>query len=637
MSDNENIKRGGISVETQHIFPIIKKWLYSDKDIFLREIVSNASDAIIKLKRLASLGQTELPEGEEFRVTVELDKDARTITVTDNGIGMTEDELQRYICSIALSGALEFIDKYESGDKSSGIIGHFGLGFYSSFMVSEHVELETRSYTGAPAVHWVCTETGEYEVSPSDRTERGTSIIMHISEAEAEYLDAYKLREILNKYCAFMPVPVFFDDGEEHNHEHNHEHDHDNTEGNDCPNCRHIRQINDTVPLWTKNQSDVTKEEYNEFYHKLFMDADDPLFYIYINADYPLNFKGILYFPKIKNEAQSLEGQVKLFYNQVFVADNIKEVLPDYLLMLRGVLDCPELPLNVSRSYLQDNAYVRKIAQHIVKKVADKLNSLAINDKEQYEKIYSDIRIFIEYACLRERKFYDRVKDSLLLRLTDNSTKTIDEYLESAKHKHEGIIYYATDTALQSQYISMLNAEGIEVSVFDLMLDSQYITALEQYRENTRFVRVDSGVADILKNTDGTSTEIPQATVDLFRKISGNDKLEIKGETLKNTEIPAVLSVSEESRRMQDMMRMFMPGDDSFNAYPLDYTLSLNVASPLYVKLDNMLSAEGDGSKEKAETYASFLYRLAQITQKKLDADELNAFLADSYKLLGLI
>lgn len=627
MSETENVKRGGISVETQHIFPIIKKWLYSDKDIFLREIVSNASDAIIKLKRLASLGQTELPEGEEFRVTVELDKDARTITVSDNGIGMTEDELQRYICSIALSGALEFIEKYDSGDKSSGIIGHFGLGFYSSFMVSETVELETKSYTDAPAVKWVCTESGEYEVSTSDKTSHGTSVIMHISEAESEYLDSYKLREILNKYCSFMPVPIFFDDGEilEHAHDEN------------CESCDHDEEkskpINDTVPLWTRNPSEISKEEYIEFYHKLFMDAEDPLFYIHINADYPLNFKGILYFPKIKSETQSLEGQVKLFYNQVFVADNIKEVLPDYLLMLRGALDCPELPLNVSRSYLQDNAYVRKIGQHIVKKVADKLNSMSLNDKEEYSKVYADIRIFIEYACLRERKFYDRVKDSLLLRLTDGNNLTISDYLDEAKEKHEGTVFYTTDPALQSQYISMLDTEGIKVAVFDLMLDTQYLATLEQYRENTKFIRVDSGVADILKDKDAAITEIPESTVSMFRKISGNEKMEIKGETLKNADIPAVLSVSEESRRMQDMMRMFMPGDNSANNFPLEYTLSLNVSSPLYCKLNELISSED----EKAEIFASFVYRLALISQKKLDAEELNAFLKDSYKLLGMI
>ena len=386
---NENIRRGGISVETQHIFPIIKKWLYSDKDIFLREIVSNASDAVIKLKRLHSLGQITLPENEEFKITVKIDTDESIITVTDNGIGMTLEELQKYICSIALSGALDFIEKYEGGDKSGGIIGHFGLGFYSSFMVSETVEVDTLSYQGGDAVHFTCNENGEYEISPSDRTERGTSVIMHISEAEKEYLDETRLKGILNKYCAFMPIEIYFENGKP-------------TDNNES------KPVNETSPLWCRSSSEITEEEYNEFYHKIFNDYEDPLFSIHINADYPLNFKGILYFPRIKNEAQSLEGEIKLYYNQVFVADNIKEVLPEYLLMLRGALDCPELPLNVSRSYLQDNAYVKKIGQHIVKKVADKLNALLNNDRPAYEKIYEDIRVFIEYACLREKKFYDR-------------------------------------------------------------------------------------------------------------------------------------------------------------------------------------------------------------------------------------
>ena len=360
--NNEHVMRGGISVETQHIFPIIKKWLYSDKDIFLREIVSNASDATIKLKRLNSLGEITLSEDDTLKITVTLDKDEGTITVTDNGIGMTADELQKYICSIALSGALDFIEKYEGGDSSNGIIGHFGLGFYSSFMVSDTVEVDTLSYTGGDAVHFSCNEIGEYEITASDRKERGTSVIMHISDAEKEYLESSKLISILNKYCAFMPVEITFEDGE-----------------NDAI------KINDTEPLWCKTSSEISDDEYNNFYHKLFSDFDEPLFSIHINADYPLNFKGILYFPRIKNEAQSLEGEVKLFYNQVFVADNIKEVLPEYLLMLRGALDCPELPLNVSRSYLQDNAYIKKIGQHIVKKVADKLNSLINNDREKYE------------------------------------------------------------------------------------------------------------------------------------------------------------------------------------------------------------------------------------------------------------
>lgn len=614
--NNEHVMRGGISVETQHIFPIIKKWLYSDKDIFLREIVSNASDATIKLKRLNSLGEITLSEDDTLKITVTLDKYEGTITVTDNGIGMTADELQKYICSIALSGALDFIEKYEGGDSSNGIIGHFGLGFYSSFMVSDTVEVDTLSYTGGDAVHFSCNEIGEYEITASDRKERGTSVIMHISDAEKEYLESSKLISILNKYCAFMPVEITFEDSE-----------------NDAI------KINDTEPLWCKTSSEISDEEYNNFYHKLFSDFDEPLFSIHINADYPLNFKGILYFPRIKNEAQSLEGEVKLFYNQVFVADNIKEVLPEYLLMLRGALDCPELPLNVSRSYLQDNAYVKKIGQHIVKKVADKLNSLMNNDREKYEKVYDDIRVFIEYACLREKKFYDRVKDSLLLRLVgDNNTPaksvTIDEYLAEATGKHEGKIYYTNDIGQQAQTISLFREEGVEVAVFDLVMDSQYLAALEHYRSDIKFIRVDAGVTDIIKEEfPSEAPELTDNVIDMFKKVSSEDNLTVNIEALKNEEVPAILSVSEESRRMQDMMKLYALGGDNVGAFPLEYTLTLNSSSSLCQKLISMIN---DNSPQ-CELFASYIYRLALISHRKLSADELNDFLANCYKILELI
>jgi molecular chaperone HtpG len=617
-NQNENIRRGGISVETQHIFPIIKKWLYSDKDIFLREIVSNASDAVIKLKRLHSLGQFTLPEDEEFKIDVCVNREESTVTVTDNGIGMSPDELQKYICSIALSGALDFIEKYEGGDQSGGIIGHFGLGFYSSFMVSDKVEVDTLSYLGGKAVHFSCNECGEYEITDSERTERGTTVTMHISKNEQEYLDEHKLKGILNKYCAFMPVNIFFAiDGTE------------NAEK---------QPVNDTLPLWNRASNEITEEEYNAFYHKLFNDYDEPLFSIHINADYPLNFKGILYFPRIRNEAQSLEGEIKLFYNQVFVADNIKEVLPEYLLMLRGALDCPELPLNVSRSYLQDNSYVKKIGQHIVKKVADKLNSLFINDREAYEKIYADIRVFIEYACLREKKFYDRVKDSLMFRLvTDNSevkNVTVGEYIEHAKDKHEGTVYYTNDVSQQAQAIDLLRKEGIEVAIFDLVLDAQYLTALEQYMQDVKFIRVDSGIADAVKTAfPEDKNEHLEALTTLFKKVSGNSELAVTCEQLKNEEIPAILSVSEESRRMEDMMRLYALGGNQLDAFPLSYTLTLNSSSPIFSKLTSLL----DSNTDQVDLFASYVYKLALMAQKKPTAEELKSFLSDSYKILELI
>ncbi len=634
--------RGGISVETQHIFPIIKKWLYSDKDIFMREIVSNASDAVTKLRRLGSLGHADVGET-DWRIDVRLDKDAGTLTVEDNGIGMTREELEKYICSIALSGALDFVAKYENGDNSNGIIGHFGLGFYSAFMVSDTVEINTRSYTDAPAVHWVCNEAGEYEISEGDREERGTEVIMHISEDEKEYLDASRLRTVLNRYCSFMPVSIYFDDGEEHKEE---EHEHEDGEECNCETCSAAKPINDTTPLWAKNPSEITPEQYNEFYHKLFIDANDPLFWVHINADYPLNFKGILFFPKINSEYQSLEGEVKLYYNQVFVADNIKEVIPEYLLMLRGAIDCPELPLNVSRSYLQDNAYVKKVSAHIVKKVADKLCSLANTEREKYEKVYPDIRIFIEYACLRDRKFFDRVKDSLLIRLSEGSPLTFAEYLEKAKEKHSGKIYYATDTALQAQYISMFRAEGIDVAVYDLAIDTQFIGSVEQYRDDVKFVRVDSGIDDALKaeKSDDGSADAGKLPDDdpltvLFRKVAGNDKLTVKTAELKNSKVPALLTVSEESRRFADMMKLYsVPTGDDMPEFPVEYTLSLNPASAVYSRLRELMAETGDTEKtERSEAYAAYIYRLALLAQKKLTAKELEDFLSDSYRLLGMI
>ncbi|MBP5270331.1 MAG: molecular chaperone HtpG [Clostridia bacterium] len=658
MSDTFEKKQGGISVETNHIFPVIKKWLYSDKDIFIREIVSNACDAVTKLRRLDSLGEISLPEGENFRIDVEVDSDARTITVTDNGIGMTAEELEKYICSIALSGALDFISKYEKSETDAngagvGIIGHFGLGFYSSFMVSERVEIDTLSYTGGPAVHWSCSEDGEYEITPSDRQDRGTSVVMHVSENEKEYLDRIKIGQILNKYCVFMPVPIYLagasEDAEEDTAEDAEQDGGDTAKEPEKP-------LNDTVPLWSRPASEITDEEYIAFYHKLFADYEDPLFWIHVNADYPLNFKGILFFPKIRSETQSLEGEVKLFYNQVFVADNIKEILPDYLLMLRGALDCPELPLNVSRSYLQDDAYVKRIGQFIVKKVADRFNSLALNDREKYEKVYSDVRIFIEYACIRERKFYDRIKDNLILRLTDGSYKTFREYLtvkqepagseeteaESAsgdagaasgeEEKLSGTVYYASDPSLQAQYIKILTDAGIGVAIFDLPLDAQYITSLEGYCEDVKFERVDAGITDATKADAGASETVPDGVVALLRKVSGNEKLEVSAEALKTSEVPALLLVSERSRRFEDMMRLYTAPGETPPTFPVDYKLTLNTSSGLYSKLCALEASD----PERAERFAAFMYRLALVAQKKLTADELSLLLSDGYRMLDL-
>ncbi len=606
-------QKGGISVNTENIFPVIKKWLYSEKDIFLREIVSNATDAITKLKRLQSLGEAK-EQAAPFRIDVRLDKTAKTLTVEDNGIGMTEEELRQYICSIALSGAVDFIKKYEGEGEDAaknGIIGHFGLGFYSAFMVSETVEIHTRSHTGAPAVHWVCSAEGEYELEASDRETVGTEVIMHIENGEQEYLNADKIRDMLAKYCAFMPVEIYFDDGSEKKE--------DATEA----------PVNDVSPLWQKPVSECTEEAYKEFYQKVFHDYREPLFHIHINADYPLNFKGILYFPRIANQYESIEGQVKLYYNQVFVADNIKEVIPEYLLMLKGVLDCPELPLNVSRSYLQTNSYVTKVSAHIVKKVADKLVSLSKNERERYEKVWDDIKTFVEYAAMRDTKFRDRVKDHLLLKLTDGTHKTIDEYLEAAKGKHENTVYYTTDKALQAQYVSLFEAKGIAVAEFDSLLDTQFAASEETHRAGVKFLRVDADLSAIGAGSEATENK---ALADLFVKVSGDEKLTVTEERFAGSDVPAVLKVSEESRRMEDMMKMYRMANEGGEAFsfPLEQSLILNTDAALIKKLDKMLQS----GSEKAKMLAAYIYRLAVLSHRKLSADEMEAFLNDSYKLL---
>lgn len=611
---NTQNKKGEISVQTAHIFPVIKKWLYSEKDIFLREIVSNACDAVTKLRRLASLGQYESND-EAYRVDIMLDTENNTLTVSDNGIGMTAEELDRYICQIALSGALEFVEKYEGDNKSNGIIGHFGLGFYSSFMVSDTVEVITKSYTDAPAVHWTCTADGVYETEVGERESHGTTVIMHISEEESAYLSRNKIDDILDKYCAFMPVELYFSSNEDE-------------KGADEDKKNEPKLINDTTPLWLKNPSDCTEEEYKEFYKKVFRDFREPLFWIHINADYPLNFRGILYFPKLTNEYESIEGQVKLYYNQVFVADNIKEVIPEYLLMLKGVLDCPELPLNVSRSYLQNNTYVSKVSAHIVKKVADKLNSLCNIAREEYEKVWNDIRTFVEYACIRDRKFYDRVKDSLLLELTDGSFVTTADYLTEAKEKHENTVYYTSDMAGQAQYVSMFAAQEIRVAVFEKQLDTQYLSMLESYTPEIKYVRIDADIASALCS-DETVVESKELT-DLFVKVSGDEKLKVAFSSLKDTSVPLLLTISEQSRRMEEMMKMYAMGGMNLGAFPVESTLTVNVSSELIKKLETM---EG----EKQEKTAAYLYQLALLSQRKLSAEELQKFLSDSYSVLGMI
>ena len=606
---NEKTK-GGISVNTENIFPVIKKWLYSEKDIFLRELVSNATDAVTKHKRLCLLGEAT-GDTEPYRIDVVLDREEKTITVQDNGIGMSEEELKKYICSIALSGAVDFLQKYESGNESTkgGIIGHFGLGFYSAFMVSDKVEIHTRSFTGADAVHWVCDADGEYEIEKGTREMRGTQVILHVSEEESEYLNPVKLREMLQKYCAFMPVEIYFDDGSEKKEE--------------------AAPINDVTPLWQKPISECKEEEYTEFYHKVFPDMRDPLFHIHLNADYPLNFKGILYFPRLNPRFESAEGQVKLYYNQVFVADNVSEVIPEYLLMLRGVLDCPELPLNVSRSYLQTNSYVSKLSAHIVKKVADKLVSLCNTDRAQYEKVWEDIKTFVCFAAMHDEKFYDRVKNAILLKLTNGKFATIKEYLDAAPDSAK-CVYYTTDKALQAQYVAMVEAEDIAVAELDSMLDTQFIAFLESKTGEYKFRRVDADLSVLGKQGDGKKNEALSA---LFQRIAANDKLEVKLESLKNADVPAILNVPEDFRRMQDAMRMYrmMEGEQIADELPMGTALILNTANPLINKLETMQAA----STERAEQLASYIYKLCLLSLQKLTPAQMQEFLTESYRLLS--
>lgn len=626
MSENEKkleTQRGGISVDVEHIFPIIKKWLYSEKEIFLREIVSNACDAVTKLKRLSSLGEVrDLPEV-DWKIRVCLDKDAKTITVIDNGIGMTEEELRKYICQIALSGALDFIEKYEGkndgGDEhSGGIIGHFGLGFYSAFMVSERVDVITRSFTSPEVLKWSCTEDGEYEFLTPDEEEKdllsafGTAVVMHVSSEGEEFLSTYKLREVLEKYCTFMPVEIYFEDGETE----------ENAEKKPEP-------INDTEPLWLKNPSDCTDEDYKAFYRKVFRDYKEPLFWIHLRADYPLNFKGILFFPRIGNEYESLEGQVKLFYHQVFVADNIKEVIPEYLMMLKGVLDCPELPLNVSRSYLQNSSYVSKISAHIVKKVGDKLNGLFNGEREAYEKIWRDLKTFVEYGAMRDRKFYDRVKNCILYEKCGGGFLTLSEYLEAAAEKHKGKIYYASDKTVQSKYIAMYEAQGIDVILLDKIVDTQFIATVEHVEKDdgVEFIRVDAETGAAL--SEG-ATEKNEAVEEIFGRIVP-EKTKITFENLKDAGTPAILNISEESRRVEEMMKLYaMSGEGPMGSYTTEMTLVLNARNSLIRKIGELAGND----RVLAERIASQVYSLSLLSQRQMSGEELCRFLDASYEIL---
>ena len=600
------MEKGTISVDTQNIFPIIKKWLYSDKDIFLREVVSNGCDAVTKLKKLTAMGKAEA-DG-DYEISVVLDKENKTVTVTDNGIGMTEEEVKNYISNVAFSGAEEFIRKYKEDDsESSRIIGHFGLGFYSVFMVSKRVDINTLSFEkGAKPVFWTCDGDTEYEIGEGGREAHGTEVTMHIAEDSAEFLEKNTLSDVLKKYCAFFPVPIYFyEKGEEKG-----------------------EPINDTNPLWLKKPSDCTDEEYKAFYKKVFMDFNDPLFYIHLNVEYPFNLKGILYFPKLRHEFEPTEGQIKLFNNQVFVADNVKEIIPEFLLLLKGVIDCPDLPLNVSRSFLQNDGYAAKVSAHITKKVADKLNSLFTSERENYNSYWDDIAPFVKYGCLKDEKFYDKVKNIILYTTCDGEHETLQDYLEKAKeHGHENTVYYATDKLQQAQYIDIFKKQNIETVLLPMMIDNPFISFMEAKNEGVKFKRIDSSLADTLKDGDAKADELAE----LFKEAIGDEKLKIETAALKSEDIPAVLLVGEEGRRLQEMARVYGAMGMSPDMFPSDITLTLNLSNALIKKLE-----ENKNNKEIAVPVCKQIYDIARLQQAPLDADSLSEFLKRSADIMAM-
>lgn len=620
--------KGNISVDSENLFPIIKKWLYSDKDIFLRELVSNGCDAVTKLKKLASIGEAQIDENEKFKVTVSIFKDAKKLVISDNGIGMTAEEIDKYINQIAFSGASDFLSKYkEEDDKGSQIIGHFGLGFYSAFMVADSVEIDSLSYQdGAKAATWTCDGSMEFDLTDGDRTERGTTITLNIAEDSKEFLEESTIRQILHKYCAFLPIEIYVEVPEDKHEDHcDCGHDHDHEHEDDTPS--EPKPINNTTPLWMKKPSECTDEEYKEFYRNVFMDFNEPLFWIHLNVDYPFNLKGILYFPKINHEFAGQEGQIKLYNNQVFVADNVKEVIPEFLMLLKGVIDCPDLPLNVSRSFLQNDGYVKKISSHITKKVADKLTSIYNNERENYEKYWDYINIFIKYGCLRDEKFYEKVKDVIIYKDIDGKYLTLDEYLDG---KEEKDVYYVSDPQTQSQYINMFKNQGLNAVVLPSMMDTHFISLVEMKQTGVKFKRIDSAINDISDNTekDDSAKEQEEKLIEKFKNEIKDDTLKIEVQSLKDDSIPAVILLGEQSRRMQEMYKAYgqqMAGmADMFHD---EFTLVLNSNNSLIKKIDTL-------NDEDANLVIDHVYDLAKISHSPLPAEQMTKFIERSNKLL---
>lgn len=660
-------EHGSLSINSQNIFPIIKKWLYSDHDIFYRELISNGCDAITKLKKLAMIGEYNEPDDADYKVVVKVNSTDKTIKIIDNGLGMTADEVNQYINQIAFSGAEAFLEKYKDKANDDQIIGHFGLGFYSAFMVADKVTIDTLSYTdGAMPVHWECDGGTEYDMKEGSKTTVGSEMTLYLNEDSYEFANEYRAREVIEKYCSFMPIPIFLEkeDGEpqyetideddvkdtdtviEHIVEEAKteevEKDDGTTETVETVPARKKAKIlkrpvalNDTNPLWNKHPNECTEEEYKEFYRKVFHDYKEPLFWIHLNMDYPFNLKGILYFPKLNTEYETIEGTVKLYNNQVFVADNIKEVIPEFLLLLKGVIDCPDLPLNVSRSALQNDGFVKKISDYITKKVSDKLSGMYKTDKENYEKYWDDINPFIKFGCLRDEKFAEKMNDYIIFKNIDGKYLTLKECLEENKEKHENTIFYASNETEQSQYINMFREEGIDVVILNQSIDQAFITTLENKNEGLKFARVDADIADSFKE-ETTEDELKEETdtlTGIFRKALGDDKLEVKVEKLKDANISSVVTLSEESRRMQDMMKMYnMGGGNNMAMFgTMGQTLILNANNTLVKYIFEHKESDN------VDMFCEQLYDLAMLSHGPLAPEQMTKFVTRSNEILSML
>ncbi len=658
-------KKGSLSINSENIFPIIKKWLYSDHDIFFRELVSNGCDAITKLKKLEMIGEASVDSDEEFKIQILANPEEKTLTFIDNGIGMTEDEVDEYINQIAFSGAEAFLEQYKDKASEDQIIGHFGLGFYSAFMVADRVTIETLSYKdGAKAVLWDCEDGTEFSMSDSDKSDRGTVITLYLNEDSVEFCNLYRAREVLNKYCSFMPVEIFLSDPTaeteydtipeedvtekdtvvEHIVEPAKTEEKENEDGtketveiepekNMAKIVKRPVSISDTTPLWTKHPNECSDEEYREFYHRVFMDYKEPLFWIHLNMDYPFNLKGILYFPKINMEYESIEGTIKLYNNQVFIADNIKEVIPEFLMLLKGVIDCPDLPLNVSRSALQNDGFVKKISDYITKKVADKLSGMCKTDKENYEKYWDDISPFIKFGCLKDEKFCEKMSDYVLFKNLDNKYLTFKEALDENKEKHENTIFYTNDPVQQSQYVNMFKAQGIDAVILKDNIDQPFISQLESKNEGVKFKRIDDELNDSFTEelSEEDEKSLKEKLAETFKKALGRD-IDIKVQKLKDNKVSSLITVSEETRRMQDMMKMYgMSGMDPSMFGGAGETLTLNANNALVKYIVD--TPEG----ENTELICKQLYDLALISHTPLNPDSMTAFIERSNKILEIL